>query len=307
MTRRLLDAHTHFFSREFFRLLAVESAAARGLAGPEEPLQELARKTGIEIPEADPRVHAGRWVQELDRHGVERAVTIASHPGEEDAVREGARAAGGRLVPVLLVDPRTEAGVARGIRALTEGGYRGVLLFPAIHRVAPADPGLDPLFAAAGSRNALVIVHCGILEIKVRDLLGIRPAYDLGLATPLAVSAAAERHPRTRFLIPHFGAGFFRETLLAGAQTKNLYVDTSSSNSWRRAQPESPSLEQVFRKTIEVFGPRRILFGTDSSTFPRGWRAPIREEQEAALAALGAAEGDRERILGGNLAEILNE
>lgn len=303
---RIHDAHTHFFSRDFFRLLGKEAAAKVGATDPEGPLADLARKTGIEIPDPDPRKHAERWLAELDRHGVEAAVSIASVPGEEEAVREAALASRGRLIPFLVVDPTTPAGLEKGVRALSSGGFRGVLIFPALHRFDPAAPALDPLYEAASAARAAVTVHCGLLEIKVRDLLGIRPAYDIRFASPLAVSAAAERHRGVNFIIPHFGAGFFEETLIAGAQSANIHVDTSSSNSWIRAQSGDLTLEAVLRKSIEVFGPRRILFGTDSSTFPRGWRVAILDEELRALDAIGVKGADRSRILGENLVEILS-
>ena len=299
---RISDAHAHFFSRDFYAALAREAAAARG-GDPEQLLRDLSRKSGIEIPEADSGKHAARWVAELDRHGVSYAVSIASVPAEEEAVRAGALASGGRLVPFLAVNPSTEAGVRQGARALAEGGFRGAILFPAASGVEACDPSLDPLYAAAASSGAIVAVHCGILEIRARDLLGIRPRYDARRASPLAVSAAAERHPGVRFLIPHFGSGLFRETLIAGAQSPNILVDCSSSNSWMRIH--DLTLETVFRKTLEVFGSRRILFGTDSSTFPRGYRGDVLDATRRALDGIGVSQEDRARILGENLIEIL--
>jgi predicted TIM-barrel fold metal-dependent hydrolase len=299
---RISDAHAHFFSRDFYAALAREAAAARG-GDPEGLLLELSRKSGLEIPDPDSGKHARRWLAELDRHGVRYAVSIASVPGEEEAVRSGAAASGGRLVPFLAVNAANEAGIRQGVRALAEGGFRGVILFPAASGVEVCDPSLDPLHAAAAGSGAIVAVHCGVLEIRARDLLGIRPRYDLRRASPLAVSAAAERHPAVRFLIPHFGSGLFRETLIAGAQSPNIYVDCSSSNSWMRIH--DLTLEGVFRKALDVFGPRRILFGTDSSTFPRGYRADVLEATRRALDAVGIGAEEKARILGENLIEIL--
>ena len=44
----------------------------------------------------------------------------------------------------------------------------------------------------------------------------------------------------------------------------------------------------------------RLLFGTDSSYFPRGWQRSIFEQQQKALASAGATADDRSLILGGN-------
>ena len=302
---RIADAHTHFFSRQFFKLLAEEAARAKG-GDPDALLLELARKAAMELPEESPSQHARRWLSELDRHGIDRAVAFASLPGEAPAVKEACLSTNGRLIPFVLVNPTTAAALQAGRAALSEEGFRGALLFPSLHRFDPSDPALDPLYSEVAARRALVVVHCGLLQIKLRDLLGIRPPYDLRHANPLLVAAAAERHRRAAFVIPHFGAGFFREALLAGAQCENTYLDTSSSNSWMRFQAEDLTLEKVFRKALDAFGPRRILFGTDSSTFPRGYRSDILESQRRALDAVGLSKPDQARIFGENLSELLS-
>jgi predicted TIM-barrel fold metal-dependent hydrolase len=130
---------------------------------------------------------------------------------------------------------------------------------------------------------------------------------DLGFANPVGIVPVANRYPDVRFVIPHFGAGFFREALLAGAQCPNVYVDTSSSNSWTATQPAPLALADVFRRALGVFGARRILFGTDSNVFPAGWRADRLNEQRAALDAAGASAGDIEAITGGNARRLLSE
>ncbi len=300
---RLCDAHTHFFSRAFFDLLGKQAASARNLRA-DVLIEAVAREAGIVLPSPSPSTHAGQWLRELDQHAVERAVTFASLPGEAEAVAEASHASGGRLIPFVLVDPTTTAGLEAGKHALQALGHRGILLFPAMHHFDPGSPALDSLYRDCARHQALVIVHCGLLQIKLRDLLGIRPAYDLRFANPISVIGAAEKHRDVHFVLPHFGCGFFRETLLAGAQCPNILIDTSSSNSWMAAQPEDLTLERVFRKALQVFGPRRILFGTDSSTFPRGWRSDLFHDQERALDAIGLSEPDRARILGGNLLEL---
>lgn len=59
---------------------------------------------------------------------------------------------------------------------------------------------------------------------------------------------------------------------------------------------EELDLATVFRRTLSVTGPERLLFGTDSSFFPRGWNADIFEAQAAALRAIGADENTARRI-----------
>jgi hypothetical protein len=64
-------------------------------------------------------------------------------------------------------------------------------------------------------------------------------------------------------------------------------------------------LKTVFGKALEVFGPRRLLFGTDSSYFPRGWNRAIFDAQVEALSGLGLSSDEARGIFGGNLSQML--
>jgi len=139
----------------------------------------------------------------------------------------------------------------------------------------------------------------------LRDLFGIPRPYDLSFADPLHVVPAANRFRDVSFVLPHFGGGLLQNALLAGAQCENVLLDTSSSNDWMATLPSRPALADVFRSALGVFGAERLLFGTDSSTFPRGWRADIRDAQLAALEQAGAKAAQIEAVMGGNLARLL--
>jgi predicted TIM-barrel fold metal-dependent hydrolase len=296
------DAHTHFFSRPFFETLATLSPRQEDN---ESLLTEVADATGIEIPSADVDAHTDRWLEQMGTHGVERMVTFASLPTEAEAVAQAARRARGRLLPYTLVDPTAETATSFVERAFGELGFRGLLTFPAMHHFLPDDHTCHDIYAMAQASSAPVIVHCGILSVKLRDLLGLPRPYDLSFANPLSLVPAANRFPDVTFVVPHFGGGFLREVLMLGMQCENVYVDTSSSNDWVRSQPGGMDLADVFSDVLDVFGAERILFGTDSSTFPRGYRADIRDQQLAALGAASASAEQIERIMGGNLARLL--
>ena len=112
----------------------------------------------------------------------------------------------------------------------------------------------------------------------------------------------ALRYPQLKFIIPHFGAGFLREALMLADLCPNVYLDTSSSNSWMRY--EGTDLKTVFRRAMDVVGAHRLLFGTDSSFFPRGWNYEIFEAQTRAFLDLGVSAADARLMLEGNLVEI---
>jgi predicted TIM-barrel fold metal-dependent hydrolase len=83
----------------------------------------------------------------------------------------------------------------------------------------------------------------------------------------------------------------------------SIYLDTSSSNGWLKYTP-GLTLSEVFRRALAIVGPGRLLFGTDSSYFPRGWRRVIYGAQMTALDEIGVEPEACARILGGNFDEI---
>ena len=299
---RLIDAHTHFFSRGFFEDLAAQSPVPGSV---DERLVAVAAKTGLDLPAADAQAHAARWLAAFEGGGVAHAVTFASLPTEAGTVADAVAASNGRLSGYALVNPNadTEGMVTRA--HFEDRGFRGILLFPAMHHVRMSDPRVAPVLDVVADHRGVVVVHCGMLQVKLRDLLGLPRPFDLRFASPLDVIPAANAHPQAHFVIPHFGAGMFRECLMAGAMCENVYVDTSSSNAWMATQPSKTTLSDVFAAALRVFGPERILFGTDSSTFPRGWRQDVHQAQAAVLEALAVSARDQALIFGGNAARLL--
>ncbi|HYI97260.1 MAG TPA: amidohydrolase family protein, partial [Bryobacteraceae bacterium] len=157
----------------------------------------------------------------------------------------------------------------------------------------------------SGRSGIVVFVHCGVLSVGIRGKLGLPSHYDMRYSNPLDVHAVASRFPRTSFVIPHFGAGYFREALMVADLCPNIYFDTSSSNSWVKYQVPMMDVRDAFRRSIDLLGAHRLLFGTDSSYFPRGWRRSLFEAQANLLFDLGVGLDDAALILGANLRRIL--
>ncbi len=172
-----------------------------------------------------------------------------------------------------MFNPLAADAGTRLTQAFGEQALRVVALFPAMHRYRLDDEAVTKVFEAAAAGGKAVFVHCGVLSVGVRKKLGLPSPFDLRLGDPLAVAAVALRFPSVPVIIPHFGAGQLREALMAADQCPNIHLDTSSSNSWMKYHP-GLTLEAVFRQALAVAGPERLLFGTDSSFFPRGWQQP---------------------------------
>jgi hypothetical protein len=86
---------------------------------------------------------------------------------------------------------------------------------------------------------------------------------------------------------------------MAADQCRNIHLDTSSSNGWMKYHP-GLALDAVFRQAIGVLGAQRLIFGTDSSFFPRGWQKGVHDAQLAAMKSAGVTDEERALILGGN-------
>jgi uncharacterized protein len=290
------DAHCHFFSEQFFETLG------RQRVGDALSADGTVATLGWDSPGSADAL-ADRWVAELDRHGVARAALIASVPRDEASVSSAVLRHPARFVGFFMLDPMSRDAVSRVEVAFGQQGLSCVCLFPAMHRYSLHDSAvaavIDVVATHRQSVSAAVFVHCGALSVGVRKKLGLPSKFDLRHGNPLDVHALAAEHPTVPFIIPHFGAGLFREALMAADLCPNVYLDTSSSNHWLTYYP-GLTLADVVRQAVETVGPDRLLFGTDSSFFPRGWNRTVYEAQVKAFEAAGLDASNQARILGGN-------
>jgi predicted TIM-barrel fold metal-dependent hydrolase len=282
------DAHTHFFSHRFYTSLGAPAG---------KDAAQVAAALAWDPPPEDPAVLARTWAEELDNHGVARAAIIASVPGDEDSVKTAARACPGRFFPYAMVNPLAEA-------APDLEGLAAICLFPAMHRYSLHHDRVGALLDRVAGTRCAVFVHCGVLTVGVRRKLGLPSPFDMRYSNPLDLHAVALHYPQIRFIVPHFGAGYFREALMLADLCANVYLDTSSSNSWMRY--EGLDLKTVFQRALSVAGAGRLLFGTDSSFLPRGWNREIFQVQTSTLMDLGIGDSDARLILGGNLDRVLS-
>ena len=90
---------------------------------------------------------------------------------------------------------------------------------------------------------------------------------------------------------------------MAADLCSNIIFDTSSSNGWIKYDP-GLTLTDVFRQALSVVGPSRMMFGTDSSFFPRGWQQSIFEQQRAVLQELHVEDETLHEIFAGTFERI---
>jgi predicted TIM-barrel fold metal-dependent hydrolase len=288
------DSHLHFFSHNFYTALARQKKLTSA-----DDLQAL---LGWELPTSEPATLAQKWVAEFDRNGVERAAIIASMPGDEASVAAAVAYAPSRFYGYFMLDPTQHDAVDRMVAAAANPHLHAVCLFPAMHTYSIADPRVVPLLELASDSHLVVFVHCGAISVGIRTKLALPSQFNLRFSNPLDLHPVALHFPRVRFVVPHFGAGLLRETLMLVDLCPNVFLDTSSTNRWMKY--EGLDLRTVFQRAIDVAGIERLLFGTDSSFFPRGWHASIFEQQAKTLYELGIAEPDASKVLRSNLENL---
>lgn len=296
----IFDAHVHFFGREFYTFQTT-------LVAREDPETILGRirAGGIEVPGPDATAHATRWISELDRNRIDRAVLFASSPTEMRTVGEVAASHPRRLFPYAMVNPKAPATLELLESLQTKARFKGILLFPAFHEFSIQSPEAARAIEVAKKHRLVVFVHCGKLRMNVRKLIGLNGDFPAERSRPSDLLPVAQANPGVRFVVPHFGSGWLEETLALGAACPNVYTDTAGSNAWILEHDPPLSLVEVFQAARVSFGAERMLFGSDSGIFPRGYRGDVLQAQRDTMVAAGFTDDEQRAVLGGSLARLL--
>lgn len=307
MAIRILDFHAHFPVRRApgesdpLRAAYVArfgeakwTAIQRHLDADQEAWR---RHWGFPVPElpGDDEEMATRWAREIEKHGLMRVVFLTG--GGNDRLATVVRTRPEQMIGFAHHDPFSPDAPAELERAVTVLGLRGYKIVAPLLRERLDHERLDPLWGAAERLGIPVLIHFGPLRYE-----GIVAGPNI---SPLVLQDVARGFPGVPFVVPHFGCGYPRELLHLMWVCGNVYVDTSGSNEWTRWMPYPLDLRMLFEKFLAAVGPRRIIFGTDSSWFPRGFSHKYLEAQLATCKALGVADADQQMIFAGNAARLL--
>ena len=247
-------------------------------------------------PPLPPGEGASLWFDEARKHRLEQVVLVTG--GGNEALAEAIAPYRPRLVGFAHHHPQEKGAPASLEKAVTEYGFKGYKIFAPLVEMPLGDPSLRPLWAAAERHRLPVLIHFGILGGGG----GIASGTNIN---PLSLEPVAKGYPGISFVVPHFGCGYPRELLQLCWSAANVYVDTSGNNEWIRWHPGPLTLEELSRRFYETIGPERIIFGSDSSWFPRGFARAYLETQLELCRRLQLPEGDLELIFGGNARRLL--
>jgi predicted TIM-barrel fold metal-dependent hydrolase len=261
---------------------------------------EWRRKWGFVPPETD--VHsdeeqADRWVADMDEKGVSRVNFVMG--GGNDNLSKIVKMHQDRFTGFAHHDIFSPNAAGELERAVKELGLRGFKMIASALERPIEDRDAYPLWEMAENLEVPALIHFGVLGG------GGGPARSLHNLNPLSLWEVASNFPTLNFVIPHFGACYFRELLQLCWACPNVFIDTSGSNQWMAWMPYKLTLRDLFLKCLETVGPDRVVFGTDSSYFPRGFSEEYLREQLREVRAIGVEESTAQKIFYDNAAKLL--
>jgi predicted TIM-barrel fold metal-dependent hydrolase len=241
----------------------------------------------------DAHIHVGAWTHAdflgrasdvagtlamLDGAGIAGAALMPSDRCENGALRDGLLAAidAGHEGPLWLLPwVRPDGDDLAWVRAHARD-VAGLKIHPSLSRRRVTDDGFRPALELAEELDLVVLVHCG----RWTEIAGWEHA-----------AAAAERHPRVRFLLAHAGGDTPPNATNAARAAKERGLD----NVWF----EFSGLREywVVERNVALLGADRYLLGSD---YPLAH--PLM--YLGALAAMDLAPDARARIAGLNALEL---
>lgn len=199
-------------------------------------------------------------IQNFRAHNDELAEIVARYPD--------------RLVGLGSVNPwYGEEAVDEVRRCFTELGLAGLKLHPWFTGFLVNSPSMDPICEVAAEFDKPIFLHTGT-----------PPG-----SAPLQVGILASRHPNVTFVMAHLGLpDLWWEAVAAAQRHRNIYLETAGAHSLSIA------------RAVELLGPERVLFGSDS---PFGGRNNVFFQRDK-IRMLDFPEQDLIQIMSLNAAKV---
>ena len=239
---------------------------------------------------------ATRWAAEIDRHGLDRVVFVTGR--DNDELARAVSLYPDKFIGLAHHDITHPDAAEELERAATTLGLRGYKMLAPALGIIINDRVLYPVWEVCERFGLPVLIHFGMLG----GAGGV--SYHPNIS-PAVLEPVARDFPTVDFVIPHFGIQYVTDLLFLCWSCPNVHVDTSGSNQWVRWMPYKLTLDDLFQRFIETIGPERILFGTDSSWFPRGFALRYLQDQLRICRFMGLPHEQLQAIFGGNARRLL--
>lgn len=156
----------------------------------------------------------------------------------------------GKIVPFVGIDPRRKNAIELIKLCLKDYKMQGIKLYPATGYALQNDE-FRPIFETASEYNIPVLLHTG---------------YSFGpflskYCEPAVLDYLCATHPNVTFIAAHLDAGYLEQLCWLGYAKPNLHADCSLMQI--RTRQNYPEFSKSLRLACDLFGSRRILFGTD--------------------------------------------
>jgi predicted TIM-barrel fold metal-dependent hydrolase len=183
------------------------------------------------------------WQRSLDDADIQMAVCLPIPPYLTFEDLKRARELDERIIPFSGVDFTRQYNIESSLRQDVTHGAKGIKLHPIIQNLPLDDIRIHEAVEAFAPHKLPILLHCGTMSYY--------------LYTQKLVS----NFPTVSFVVGHAGLIEVQEVMERLGEYKNVWVDISF---------QSP--ENVI-ELISIFGPERVLFGSD---WPFGNRPPMK-------------------------------
>ncbi|MBF0544613.1 MAG: amidohydrolase family protein [Candidatus Riflebacteria bacterium] len=241
----------------------------------EKPMERILAR----ILRAIPQQNSDGLITAMDSQGIGKSVVLALPPFVPNSEILQSAQKFSRLIPFISpIPPSDPSGQITGL--IAKGG-KGVKIHPTLQGFQPDCEFSIEAAKTAGRIKVPVVIHAGGSGM----LFGRRCAPKI---PPKAFSRLAKNAPDAKIVVAHTGLWENEEIIRNLAKLENVTLDVSFQH------PE------IIRKIYETFGPKRMIFGTDT---PIGKPGIILKN----LSKCNFKEKDLERILFLNAQNLLSQ
>lgn len=170
--------------------------------------------------------------------------------------------------PKVLLDDFGKAKAAGQLAVLGELGFQ-------YEGIAPNDPRLENLWAAAEQLDIPVAIHVGPGPPGVAYLPG--SGYRARLSSPLLLEDVLVKHPKLRINVMHAGYPMLDDTLALLYAHPQVYLDTGVIV---YTQPR-PAFYRYLQALVDAGFGERVMFGSDQMVWPEAIERSIAVIEEA--------------------------
>ena len=240
----------------------------------------------------------------------ETAVTLAQQINDDLAAIKSAKPRFTALATLPLNDPKASVGELD--RAMTQLGFKGVMLFSNVNGTALCDEVYWPMYEKANELGAVFYIHPihpvgveAMTEYWLMPLLGF--VFDTTLAAAkLVFSGVVERFPRITWVLAHLGGTvpYLAERLDRGFHAFadcRQHIDRPPSDYLKRFYYDTVNFDpKALQLAIDFAGVSHVIAGSD---YPHKIGS-VRQMLDS-VAGLPISDRDKADILGNNTVKLL--